>query len=480
MESQLGPKLNRQGIESRLPGRRPHPRTTINSGIMYKALGSFLTPKEPLELERPNRLRQRQYGRDERTHEPSQRDFYVYIARQNHELFVEMMRHDQQLRRSRFTSKLYTKSRTQQPLPPPTIHGGVLPLPTTYQGPFPPLATQGGVSSPAPTHEGAFGLAPTHVGAFVPAPTHGGAFVPAPIHGGALNPASTYGGTFGPATTHGGGLPATTTYDGPLPPLVPHAGFVVPATTPGAALPPPKIEGVITIPNPEATPSRMGAGVPLSTAKVEVVPVDSFDTAESLYAQGRKGIVVLNMANADTPGGWYLSGAGAQEEALCRRSSLYMCLSECARNNFYPIPPEGAIFSPDVLIIRKSDEQKCKLLGPKERWWTSVISVAGLFRPPTTEDGAEFLRGEDRADARRRIRTVIRVAAMEGKKNLVLSALGCGAFKNPPLAVAILFGEVLQEVEFRGRFEGVWFSVLDRKGSSNYDIFCSVLQGLPI
>ena len=407
---------------------------------MFRTLGAFLTPNEALEVERPRRLRQRQSDREERTHESSQRDFYLYIARQNHEFFVDMMRHDQQLRNSRYTSKLYTESRTQQPLPPLTTHGVVSPLTAMDQGSLHPFAT------------------------------HQGALIPALSHGRALDP----------ATTHGGGLLPTTTYDGPLIHFRPHTGPAIPAMIPVAALLPPATEGVITIPKPETISSATHAGVPPPTATVEVVPIDSLDTAAGLYAEDRKHIVVLNMANADTPGGWYLSGAGAQEEALCRRSSLYVCLSECARNNFYPISPQGAIFSPDVLVIRKSDEQKCKLLEPKEMWWTSVISVAGLFRPPTTEDGMEFLRGEDRADARGRIRTVLRVAAIEGKKNLVLSALGCGAFRNPPLAVAILFREVLQEGEFRGRFEGVWFSILDRKGSSNYDIFRSVLQGLPI
>jgi uncharacterized protein (TIGR02452 family) len=218
----------------------------------------------------------------------------------------------------------------------------------------------------------------------------------------------------------------------------------------------------------------------LHTARVEVVPVDSLDTAEALYAEGVQDIAVLNMANPDTPGGWYLSGAGAQEEALCRRSSLYVSLAACAANGFYPIPRHGAIYSPDVLIIRKSDDEKCQLLTDKQVWWTSVVSVAGLFRPPQTEDGTDFLSRVDRGDARERIRALLRVAAMEGKRNLVLSAFGCGAFRNPPRAVAQLFKEALQDTEFRGKFQGVWFSILDRRGSTNYDIFHNILQGLII
>ena len=79
-----------------------------------------------------------------------------------------------------------------------------------------------------------------------------------------------------------------------------------------------------------------------------------------------------------------------------------------------------------------------------------------------------------------RIRTVLRVAWLEGKKNLVLAAMGCGAFKNPPRHVAELFREVLAGEEFRGRFEGIWFGVIERAGTGNYAIFKEVLDELEI
>ena len=163
---------------------------------------------------------------------------------------------------------------------------------------------------------------------------------------------------------------------------------------------------------------------------IRVVPDDSLDTAHQLFTQGKENIVVLSMANATNPGGSYLDGAGAQEEALCRRSTLYLTI--CPERKFHPIPEHGAIYSPDVLVVRKSDQEDCVMLEPKERWWTSVISVAAIVRPPLNFSGTDFARTEDRDDTRERIRSLLRVAALEGKKNLVLSALGCGAFRNPP------------------------------------------------
>ena len=43
----------------------------------------------------------------------------------------------------------------------------------------------------------------------------------------------------------------------------------------------------------------------------------------------------------------------------------------------------------------------------------------------------------------------------------MLSALGCGAFANPPADVALVFHEVLSEPEFNGAFKQIVFAILD-------------------
>jgi uncharacterized protein (TIGR02452 family) len=54
--------------------------------------------------------------------------------------------------------------------------------------------------------------------------------------------------------------------------------------------------------------------------------------------------------------------------------------------------------------------------------------------------------------------------------------MGCGAFQNPPLQVALLFRDVLEEGEFMGVFEEITFAVLDSRGEGNYAIFRDTLQ----
>lgn len=218
-------------------------------------------------------------------------------------------------------------------------------------------------------------------------------------------------------------------------------------------------------------------GDPLK-ASIHVVNLDSYDCAESLTREGKQDIVVLNMASSTTPGGGYLSGAGAQEEALCRRSTLYITIRR--QRGFHPIPPRGAIYSPDVLVFRTSDDKQCSLLPEADRWWTSVVSVAAINRPKLSRFEDDYAKDADRDDMKERIKTMLRVSALEKRKNLVLGAFGCGAFMNPPNIVAALFKAVLEEEEFKGRFEGIWFAVIERGGSGNFSVFKEVLDGLEV
>lgn len=76
------------------------------------------------------------------------------------------------------------------------------------------------------------------------------------------------------------------------------------------------------------------------------------------------------------------------------------------------------------------------------------------------EDTQEFIHSQDlQFCTRRKLETVLSAAAKENYTALVLSALGCGAFRNPPKEVAQIFRDVL--AEFHGVFDTVVFAVLD-------------------
>ncbi len=65
--------------------------------------------------------------------------------------------------------------------------------------------------------------------------------------------------------------------------------------------------------------SENSADVPEENT-VEVIEQDCLEAAYELEQKTGKICVVLNMANADQPGGFYLGGAGAQEENIFRRT----------------------------------------------------------------------------------------------------------------------------------------------------------------
>jgi uncharacterized protein (TIGR02452 family) len=224
---------------------------------------------------------------------------------------------------------------------------------------------------------------------------------------------------------------------------------------------------------------------PPSNANISINKSTDDDTF-STPARIPKPVAVLNLASERSAGGGWQNGALAQEEALCYRSSLYLSLHK----SYYPLSSLSAIYSPSVLIIRDAMSRGHNLLIPAEQPAdlpvTSVISVAALRRPALTADGKGYKNEGQRAETKRKIRLTLRIAALGGHTKLVLGALGCGVFANPPNQVANCFIEVLREKEFQGGWwESVVFAILDnvkgehggKDGVGNFGEFYRVLAG---
>jgi hypothetical protein len=227
---------------------------------------------------------------------------------------------------------------------------------------------------------------------------------------------------------------------------------------------------------------------------VKIVNEDTFNAAISLAAlegsdHGR--VAVLNMASHSHPGGGWLKGASAQEEALCYRSSLSLSLHK----RYYPFQQRMGIYTPDVLIIRSDMSSGHRLLLPDAKHVdlpvASVLSIAGLRHPETSkqqvatptgpQERVIFAKATDRILTKDKMRLCLRMAASRGHRLLVLGALGCGAFKNPPKEVANCWLEVLQEPEFQGGWwKAIWFAVFDRRNEGNFEIFRDVLDNVEV
>lgn len=200
--------------------------------------------------------------------------------------------------------------------------------------------------------------------------------------------------------------------------------------------------------------------------KVIVVAGDCLEVAEWCLHKRLSRPLVLNMASARNPGGGYQNGAGAQEENLFRRTSLVHSLEDPYRMDpqrawAYPIPEFGGIYSPAVLYFRASEARGYSFLERPLR--IDVVSVAAYTRPPVERghEGHDVLSRRIAECTRQKIRAILNIAKAHGRDHLVLSALGCGAYRNPPMHIAKLFKEVLNYEEFRNSFSLVAFAIID-------------------
>ncbi|RPK85597.1 hypothetical protein EES45_02375 [Streptomyces sp. ADI97-07] len=203
------------------------------------------------------------------------------------------------------------------------------------------------------------------------------------------------------------------------------------------------------------------------TPVIEVTGESSLQAARRMTGASAGRVAVLNYASARNPGGGYLNGAQAQEEALCRGSALYVTLlrapeyyahHRAERSAFYT---DRVIHSPGVPVFR--DDRGRLLDTPYTAGFlTSPAPNAGVIR----RREPEHAHGIPAALASRAER-VLEVAAVRGYRRLVLGAWGCGVFQNDPDEVAGAFRALLADGgRFAGHFEQIVFGVLDRNPDS--------------
>lgn len=196
--------------------------------------------------------------------------------------------------------------------------------------------------------------------------------------------------------------------------------------------------------------------------KIEVANETTFRGLAKLALRGGH-IACLNFASAKNPGGGFLGGAQAQEEALARASALYPCLLaapdyyERNRSNRSAVYLDLVIFSPQVPFFRKDagDLLEKPLLA-------SVITAPAPNRGAVAQNEPTNLPLVETA-LRRRAEMVLHVAQAHGVERLVLGAWGCGVFRNDPARVASVFSSLIKPPgRFAGVFRDVLFSVYDR------------------
>ena len=210
------------------------------------------------------------------------------------------------------------------------------------------------------------------------------------------------------------------------------------------------------------------------------ITVSKRRTLEAAQKYKGKKVCVLNFASATNPGGGIARGSTAQEECLCRISTLYEHLTENALwDRFYgphrklhnPLYNDDCIYTPDVVVF-KTDETNPYLL-PAQRWWkVNVITCAAPNLRPDRITG-KAVRISDKvlmALHIKRARRILDIAAAKGNNVVILGAFGCGAFLNPPEVVAKAMKQVVEEC--RNFFETIEFAVYcSSKDDTNFRVF---------
>lgn len=218
---------------------------------------------------------------------------------------------------------------------------------------------------------------------------------------------------------------------------------------------------------------------------------DTFNVLLKLKNEG-KNPVGINMAHSTHRGGGVLEGCPAQEECQYRRSDYRK--TDSIKTIREAVLKEGVIYTPSITVFRKDESEGFAFMERPQT--VAVVAVAGFDFREGSLDRLELglplygLISEDllrRSSAyingtKNRIRNMLRAMARNGHTDIVLGALGCGAFENPPKFVADLFGEVFSETEFKGRFESVHFAVLlksydkDRLNVDAFQNFCAKMN----
>ena len=228
------------------------------------------------------------------------------------------------------------------------------------------------------------------------------------------------------------------------------------------------------------------------STEITVTRDRSYQAAMRLAAENEGcRIAVMNFANAFQAGGGVTSGAGAQEECLCRTSTLYPLLyRHYLSNTFYkhhrtlntPKATDALVYTRDVVICKTDEDLPQRML--REQWTkVDVITVAAPdlrdksnIHVPVVGGGTYMNSAELFGYHVKRAIHVLTCAAAEGADILVLGAFGCGAFRNDPEVVARAYRTAI--AEFPKVFRKIEFAVYCPPGDTrNYEVFARTFNG---
>ena len=216
-------------------------------------------------------------------------------------------------------------------------------------------------------------------------------------------------------------------------------------------------------------------------AQIIVSPKRTLEAASNY----KSNVCILNFASSFNPGGGVKHGSSAQEECICRCSTLYYCLdSKQGWDNFY-IPHrnklgglhnDDIIYTPDVTVF-KSDELFPQMMEENKWYNVNVITCAAPDLYSCEEQNEEVNLDKLKQIHIERLRRILDVALYNKNEVVILGAFGCGAFGNPPEIVALAAKEVLADYLYA--FKTIEFAIYCNKDyTENFITFNKILLNI--
>ena len=231
---------------------------------------------------------------------------------------------------------------------------------------------------------------------------------------------------------------------------------------------------------------RIADNIKVKNTVISVTEHRSFEAAAIIHEKAPdRRIAVLNFANAFCAGGGVKDGASAQEECLCRESTLFPVLdTPKAFKYFYKYNHcradykalDNVIYSPDIIVFKDDSDFPQKLPDNKRFKVDVITSAAPDLRAPFKivfpSQEPYMSEAEQFALHVKRAIHILSIAAYKGAEALVLGAFGCGVFNNNPETVAKAYKTAIDV--FPKYFEEIEFAVYCRDDKRNYLEFLKV------
>jgi hypothetical protein len=217
---------------------------------------------------------------------------------------------------------------------------------------------------------------------------------------------------------------------------------------------------------------------------IRILPGDWGDVTGRLTRQYGACFAVLNMANAFVPGGGYREGAIAQEENMFRRTDCHFRIDpdQCDPERMRYTPAMTRLLNAhDGRVYLDTDRPRVCIRGPEDcsrsdlgYEWLRDDEVFPFFElraaAQDLRDGSAF----DDDDARKRIAAQLDTLLKHGIRFAILSAFGCGAFRNPAERVARIYREEITMRE--SKFDVIAFAIFNAGyGPDNYTPFAEAM-----